>query len=220
MTKLEYYLRGLGIGMFVATLMLILSGNITPKMSDEAVKRRAAELGMVEKDKSVLGDVGSAEDSAGDEAAGQPEVEETVQTVGNEETESDTALPENDETLGAEGESELTSDTQEDENVPVTDEEKELAEEIEQRAEEVIDRAEEVAENSIPVKTVTLEVRSGDSSVLVARRAAEAGLVQSAADFDVFLCRNGYDKRISIGSYEVTVGASEKEIADIITKSR
>lgn len=217
--KLKYYLRGLGIGMLVTALVLILAGNTDAKMSDEAVKRRAAELGMVEKDKSVLGDVGNAEASTGEEAAGQPE-EETPQAIENEETKQGMALPEDDGTQSAEDESEPVSGTQEDENMPVSDEEKELAEEIEQRAEEVIDRAEEVAENSIPVKTVTLEVRSGDSSVLVARRAAEAGLVQSAADFDVFLCRNGYDKRISIGSYEVTVGASEKEIADIITKSR
>lgn len=218
--KLKYYLRGLGIGMLVTALVLILAGNADAKMSDEAVKRRAAELGMVEKDKSVLGDVENAEVSAGDEAAGQPEEEEPLQTIEDEETEPDVTLPENDETLSAENESEPASDTEEDENVPVSDEEKELAEEIEQRAEEVIDRAEEVAENSIPEKTVTLVVRSGDSSVSVARRAAEAGLVQSAADFDVFLCQNGYDKRISVGSYEVKVGASEKEIADIITKSR
>ena len=60
--KLKYYLRGLGIGMLVAALVLILSGNTGGGMSDEAVKRRAAELGMVEKDKAVLGDSGGEAD--------------------------------------------------------------------------------------------------------------------------------------------------------------
>lgn len=44
--KLRYYLRGLGIGMLVAALVLILSGNTGGKMSDEAVRNRAAQLGI------------------------------------------------------------------------------------------------------------------------------------------------------------------------------
>ena len=100
------------------------------------------------------------------------------------------------------------------------EDEQTLADQIEQRADEVADRAKEVAENSIPEKIVTFEVYQGDTSVSVSRRAKEMGLVESAADFDVFLCRNGYDKRISIGTYEITIGATEKEIADIVTKSR
>lgn len=194
--KLKYYLRGLGIGMLVAALVLILSGNTGGGMSDEAVKRRAAELGMVEKDKTVLGDIG------GEAADGEMK-----------ETETSMELPENEPSV------ELTE--QDGKAVQEEDaEEQALAQEIEQRAEEVVDRAEEAAENSPSGRTVTLEVRTGDSSISVARRAQEAGLVQSAADFDVFLCQNGFDKRISIGSYEITVGASEKEIAEIITKSR
>ena len=60
--KLRYYLRGLGIGMLVAALVLILSGSTGGGMSDEEVKSRAAQLGMVEKDKSVLDDIGKADD--------------------------------------------------------------------------------------------------------------------------------------------------------------
>ena len=50
--KVKYYLRGLGIGMLVTALILTVSGRMNAKMSDEAVRRRAAELGMVEKDKT------------------------------------------------------------------------------------------------------------------------------------------------------------------------
>ena len=216
--KLKYYLRGLGIGMLVAALVLILSGNTGGGMSDEAVKRRAAELGMVEKDKTVLGDIGGeAADGEMNETETSMELpEQDGKAVQEEDAEGRT--PEGD-TQGQTGEPKPeTESPQQAEEADA--EEQALAQEIEQRAEEVVDRAEEAAENSPSGRTVTLEVRTGDSSISVARRAQEAGLVQSAADFDVFLCQNGFDKRISIGSYEITVDASEKEIAEIITKSR
>lgn len=227
--KLKYYLRGLGIGMLVAALVLMLSGNTDAKMSDEAVKRRAAELGMVEKDKTVLSEMGD-ETAAAENAQMQPELTENEaasQTAGEEsqaaeEGDSETITPEENPGAGVqetEAETAAESSEAQTEAQQEKEEEQALAREIEQRADEVADRAQEVAENSVPEKTITLEVRRGDSSVSVARRAAEAGLVQSAADFDVFLCQNGYDKRISVGSYEIALGASEKEIADAITKS-
>lgn len=233
--KLKYYLRGLGIGMLVAALVLILSGNTGGKMSDEAVKRRAAQLGMVEKDKTVLEDIGGGTDAEEDAEAVQPEISGKEPVSGEAE--------ENGGKQAGETAPEEDAERQEEEKKPETDterqagepeenvtgqageaetntEEQTLAQEIEQRADEVADRAHEVAENSVPEKTTTLEIRRGDSSISVARKAADAGLVESAADFDVFLCQNGYDKRISIGSYEIKLGASEKEIADAITKSK
>lgn len=242
--KLKYYLRGLGIGMLVVALILAISGNKGSGMSDEAVKRRAAELGMVEKDKTVLGDIG-AQTAAGENVApessaeaadpesGAPENGEAAAgSESGEAADPESSAPESGEAAadpesGApepETDAEMqggTPDADKDEKQPTGDEEKsELAREIEERADEAADRAEETARNSPSGRVVMLEVRRGDSSVSVARRAAEAGLVPSAADFDVFLCRNGYDKRISIGNYEITEGASEEEIADIITKSR
>lgn len=225
--KLRYYLRGLGIGMLVAALVLILSGNTGGKMSDEAVRHRAAELGMVEKDKTVLGDIGSEDSDGQPEDAGQNAGAEDA-AVSEEENggaageadagpgeESAEGLSETEE----DAEAEVSEETPEASEAAAAAEEQSLAEQIEQRADEVVDRAKEVAENSVPENTVTFEVRQGDTSISVARRAKEMGLVESAEDFDVFLCRNGYDKRISIGSYEIKAGATEKEIADIVTKS-
>lgn len=221
--KLKYYLRGLGIGMLVAALVLTASGSTGAKMSDEAVKRRAAELGMEEKDKTVLGELGSGTVSG--ETAKPESGEETdsaaLQPENPMEQPAEAAKPEKTAEVQNEPAEADNNDAQQQTERPEEDAAgQELAQEIEERADEVADRAEEIAENSPEGRVVTLEVRRGDSSVSVARRAAEAGLVQSAADFDVFLCRNGYDKRISVGNYEITEGASEKEIADIITKSK
>ena len=52
--KLKYYLRGLGTGVFVTALILgIALSHGKGIMSDEEVKKRAAELGMVEEFKSL-----------------------------------------------------------------------------------------------------------------------------------------------------------------------
>ena len=54
--KLKYYLRGLGIGIAITSVVMGLAlGN--PKkesMSDDEIRRRAKELGMVEKDEILL----------------------------------------------------------------------------------------------------------------------------------------------------------------------
>ena len=207
-------------------------------MSDEAIKHRAAELGMVEKDKTVLGDIGSEVSAGQPEDVWQSAITEDMPVL---EEEKDTAAEETDEVSeedkGTAGEEiDGASEEKSDESLPETEEnsetevsneeaeaveeERKLADQIEQRADEVADRAKDVAENSVPKNIVTFEVRSGDSSDSVARRAEEMGLVKSAADFDAFLCQNGYDKRISVGSYEIEVGATEREIADIVTRSR
>ncbi len=215
--KLKYYLRGLGIGMLVVALLLTVSGSTGAKMSDEAVKRRAAELGMVEKDKTVLGELGS-ETVSGETAKPESDVSEPDKK--EEAPEEPAEADENAAQRIEQPEEDENAAKQQIEQPEEDAAEQNQAQDIEERADEVADRAEEIAENAPAGRVVTLEVRRGDSSVSVARRAAEAGLVQSAADFDVFLCRNGYDKRISVGNYEITEGASEKEIADIITKSR
>lgn len=49
--KLKYYLMGLGIGIFITTLVLSI-GNKKEKLSDEEIIARARELGMVMKDET------------------------------------------------------------------------------------------------------------------------------------------------------------------------
>lgn len=46
--KLKYYLRGLGIGILITTVILSLAGIGRKNMTDEEVVKRAKELGMVE----------------------------------------------------------------------------------------------------------------------------------------------------------------------------
>ena len=69
-------------------------------------------------------------------------------------------------------------------------------------------------------ETVLIKVIKGDSSVSVSRRIFEAGLVESAVEFDNYLCDNHYDKSISVGEYEIEQGADFETIAKTITRRR
>ena len=139
--KLKYYLRGLGIGIVVAVIITSVSmGNRQP-MTDEEIKERATELGMIEN--SVLTDI-----------AGKDEE------------------PTQDE--------QTTTETGKD--------------------------------------TISITVVSGDTSWTVSKRMEEAGLIESAKDFDTHLCRYGYDKKISVGTYKIPVTATHEEMAKILTR--
>ena len=183
--KLRYYMRGLGIGMLITALILILSGRTSGQLSDEQIKARAAELGMVMEDKSVLKESEASPGTALEETEEKPE-EVEPEEVEPEEVEPEEVEPE--EVKPKEVEPEETE------------------------AEKV------TPEETVPAETVTITVRSGASSVSVAKQIEDAGLVSSAGDFDRYLCQNGYDKKICVGTYAIPVGATEEDIARAITK--
>ncbi len=67
-------------------------------------------------------------------------------------------------------------------------------------------------------ESITLTIVRGDSSVSVSRRLYEAGLVESAVEFDKYLCKEGYDKYICVGTFEIAPDSDYETIAKIITK--
>lgn len=119
----------------------------------------------------------------------------------------DVATPKDDEEVKAE-----VKEQQEDSQEEVQEEIQETPEETEPEVEvEAEPEAEEV---------ITVSVVGGDSSWSVAKRMEEIGLVDSAKEFDAFLCGNGYDKRISVGTYEISSNATWEDMAKIITKTK
>jgi len=212
--KLRYYMRGLGIGLLVSVLILVLSGNTGKRMTDEEIKKRATQLGMVEDTKEVLSDIGKTTEPTEKPIEKQEPAKEAMQETEVEEEPVEEAVKE--ETPEEEPVEEITPEKPA-ETVSEPTEEEQKQDEIEalkKAAEEVAEKAQDINPNAI----VTLLVQSGDSSVAVAKRAEAAGLVESAMDFDRFLCQNGYDKSICVGNYEVPIGATQEEIAKIITR--
>ena len=209
--KLKYYLRGLGIGILVTTVILSLAGVGRKNMTDEEVVKRAKELGMVESILlSDLPDQTKAEEVRTTEPENSPAPEETTATpetpAAPEET---TTTP---ETPAAQEETTTTPET------PAAPEETTTTQETPVAPEETPVSPEDGNPDTPAGETVTLVIGRGESSTTVSKNLKKAGIVEDAAAFDRFLCNNGYDKKIITGTYEIPYGASEEEIAKIITR--
>lgn len=193
--KLKYYLRGLGIGMAVTALILGISfsgrqGQETQTLTDEQIKERAAELGMVDSSELTLAALQNS-------AQLQPQVTTEPEA---------TAEPE------ATVEPEVTAE-------PETTTEPEATAEPEVTAEpEITAEPEVTAEPELSHPFITsITINKGADSGSVSRQLYEAGLVENAKAFDDYLCNNGYSRNINPGTYEIAPGTSEEEIAKIIT---
>lgn len=195
--KLKYYMRGLGIGIVVTALLMgfAISKQKEP-MTDEEIKQRALEMGMIAQD-------GVLADDLGDQMP-----EEIIAEVSDNDAEaemmSEAATTDEEIAVGEDETSAITDSVEEEET---TEENKPADDETDE------DAMEEVAVEGFVVITVS----GGDGSRTVANKLQEAGLIEDAAAYDVFLCQNGYDKRIATGNHEIPMGATEEEIAKEIT---
>lgn len=201
--KLKYYLRGIGIGMLVTALILSISYLNHNKMSDEEVKKRAKELGMVESTSLIEASAVLSSDS------GEVAVTTKAPTPEPEKTETPTPTPEPTEEPTPEP---TEAPTPEPTEAPTPEPTPEAAAETPEGPEDPDSIGKETASQGSS-STVTVRINSGDSSVTVARAVEEAGLVASAADFDSFLCANGYDKRLHVGTYEIPYDLTYAEMA-------
>ena len=220
--KLKTYLRGLGLGLVVASLVTGVGSRQT--MSDEQIKARAKELGMIESN-TYLNQVDAAIET---EETPEPDMEsETlVETMESETLESETQAELESETMVETGEETETTTEETTAEETAAESEESVAETTAQETapeteSEPVEESQEqpVEENTAP-ETVTFQIHSGDSSVSVAKRLAEAGLVGDAKAFDQYLCQNGYDKKIRTGTYEIQNDSSNEEIAKIITAGK
>ena len=190
MMNLKYYLRGLGVGIVVTALIMGISlGGKKESLSNEEIKARAKELGMVEASTTLADELTGADKL--------PEMEEQQDLaepspVMQQETPQPTPQPTPESTAEP-----LPEPTGQPANQPSESEDPEAISK----------------ENK---ESITIEVNKGDGSFTVCKRLEEAGLIASAANFDTFLCENGYDKRIRSGSFEIPADADPEHIARIL----
>lgn len=203
--KLKYYLRGLGIGMIVTALILGISfsnrqDQTSQIMTDDQIRERAAELGMVDSSELTLAALQNSEKQP---TEGTPEETTQTQEQNNIEAEPETTVPaETQATVGPET-------TQESEATTEPEPEKTVGPETTAEP--------EVTEAPQRTQTASITIQRGDDSGSASRRLYEAGLVENAKAFDNYLCNNGYSRSINPGTYEIAPGTSEEEIAKIIT---
>lgn len=247
---LKYYLRGLGVGIVVTALIMGIAAGVNSKekLSDSEIRERAKELGMVE-ESTVLADTFAQGNGNSPQEEAMPSqtpeaTAEPTQEPAPEATEEPASSPEaaaetpEQEPEAAATEKPTTAPTEKPTQKPTqaptatptqkptqtpapapSQKPADTSAKAPAQAQEETPAAQE-ASSAGQSESVRIEVVSGDSSVTVCKKLAQAGLVESASEYDSYLCGNGYDKSIRAGVFEIPVDAGEKEIAEIITKTK
>lgn len=189
--KFKYYLRGIGIGIIFASIVLLSAyrGKFSGRITDEEIIARAKQLGMVE-----------ANDPINKLITTEASTEVTTQTV-TEEISSEAT------TQKAKKKKEKTEETTSKEQTEATTE----------ATTEVTTEATTEAKKDDSGQTVEITVERGSSSYPICQKLQELGIIDDASKFDDYLIENGYANRISVGTHKVKKGMDYKTIADLIS---
>lgn len=221
--RLKYFLRGLGIGIVVTTIILAISHNAGRRMSDSEVIERAKELGMAYTTPAQENSTESAADTTELVTTGQesPTDTEAGSTAETESSEASTTVQETttgiretttqQETTTQETTTQETTATRAaQESTTETTHEASATEAETTQAEN-----ESTETEASTVITYTLTIASGMSSNTVCDILKKNGIIADSGDFDRFLVSNGYADRIRVGSFEVNSGMSYDELAAV-----
>lgn len=200
--KLKYFLRGLGSGIVITTLILTISFNGKIKEISEEKSKTASVTQEPEVTQSITPTI---EAEVTESVAPTKEAKATESVTPAEEaeaTESVTATPEPTVTK------EPTATVAPTEAPTAT---------AEPTATATVTTAPTAATEPGQAEKKTLTIVSGMWSDKVAEELQKLGIIQDAADFDRYLIRNGYADKIKVGTFEIPMDASYEQIAKTIT---
>lgn len=218
--NLKYYLRGLGVGIVVTSLILGIGlGSRKETLSNEEIKERARELGMVEESITV------AEAAAQKEEEAQ-EAEVTVAPVPEENAESDaepivSAEPEvSSEPAVSTG---AAPEASEEPNVsaasePAASTAPEAGATPEAGVKPVADEAEEDNGTAPEKEIVDITINPGEGSYVISQKLEQSGLIDDAAEYDAYLCDNGFHTKLRAGVHKIPMGSTREEIAKLLCR--
>lgn len=211
----KYYFRGLGLGIIVTAVIMgiALSGNRQGQMTDDEIIARAKKLGMIE-DSSLLAASDDKENEA-EEDGGQENGEAAEPETVKPPVKLDVAVAEPKPAEASEKDTGSTADAKPEVDTKPSADTKPAANTNEMTKQD--DDAAKPAPSTTSAAVKSITIVSGDGSFTVAKKLAEAGVINSAADFDTFLCENGYDKRLRTGTFQIPADAGDEQIARIVT---
>ena len=230
--NLKTYFRGLGLGIFVTALILSMaSGNEREEMSDDEIRARAAELGMVSENAVLLSQAQALADSAREKAEAR-----TADKAASSNTavSTDAAKPDiisgnvvsrntvsgGSNKKGADAGTEEKADRTDAADKMISEDKAAASDSAASDSEASHTAAEEKEDIAVGGQTdgyVTITVSSGESSVSVANKLLKAGLITDAKQFDSYLVLSGYDRRLVVGSHVIPVGSTPAEMGQILT---
>lgn len=217
--KLKYYLRGLAVGILVTTVVLMIAGKgHGTTMTDDEVIARAKQLGMVMEDSKT----GDKEDLFSGKDNKKEDTESTQSTEKQEqktENKNDSNPPDENkqETTGS---SENQTGQQQD---AATQDQQQNADagqnpDTQQNADSAQQSAQDSQDASAPEEPQYVEVivSPGEYCRAVSEDLASKGLVSDSESFRKYMLEIKQDELISSGVYQIPVGASYEDIAQIL----
>lgn len=191
--KFKYYLRGCGLGILVASIVLMVSFHSQNKtMDDTAVMERASELGMIMPETEIV----------------STEADSQLPESGTQSTDTDFSSNKNQKQNTKDSQNKTDGSSQKDEkDTQMTSDDKTGSgnnKDTESKKKE--DKKEESEE-------ITVEIKKGEVCRQLAEELEHIGLVEDAETFRKYMQQLGYDDRIKVGTYTLKRGMTEKEIA-------
>lgn len=192
--KLKYYLRGLGIGIIVTTIILMISFAMHNKeMTDSEIIERAEELGMVFQEDALFSSETSAEEA--DTQTMETEAGENSIDIDETSNENDGSSTETAPTNVANTEDNTPANQTEDDSVNPSNEQP-------------------IAGND--GSPYVLTIKQGDVCRTICDDLHANGLIDDSEGFRVYLGKVGYASNMSVGQYEIPYGLSYEEIYQIL----
>ena len=192
--KFKYYLRGCGLGILVASIVLMVSFHSQNKtMDDTAVMERASELGMIMPETEIV----------------STEADSQLPEFGTQSTETDFSSNKNQKqkTKDSQNKTDGSSQKEEKDTQMASDDKTGSGNNKDTESKKKEDKKEESEE-------ITVEIKKGEVCRQLAEELEQIGLVEDAETFRKYMQQIGYDDRIKVGTYTLKRGMTEKEIAD------
>lgn len=171
---MKNFIRGMGVGILFTTIVLgiayMVNGN---DVSDEEIMRRAAKLGMVKEQQSVITKREEPQETSGGAAAATGTAMDSMQP--------EEAAPQPEETV---------TDMTDGQAFPVMD--------------------------SSMEESVLFVIQGGEDGKSICRRLEEAGVVQSASDFNLYLQQHALQNYIAVGDFQLRKNMSYEELVSMI----
>lgn len=192
--KFKYYLRGCGLGILVASIVLMVSFHSQNKtMDDTAVMERASELGMIMPETEIV----------------STEADSQLPESGTQSTDTDFSSNKNQKqnTKDSQNKTDGSSRKEEKDTQMASDDKTGSGNNKDTESKKKEDKKEESEE-------ITVEIKKGEVCRQLAEELEQIGLVEDAETFRKYMQQIGYDDRIKVGTYTLKRGMTEKEIAD------
>lgn len=192
--KFKYYLRGCGLGILVASIVLMVSFHSQNKtMDDTAVMERASELGMIMPETEIV----------------SAEADSQLPESGTQSTDTDFSSNKNQKqnTKDSQNKTDGSSQKEEKDTQMASDDKTGSGNNKDTESKKKEDKKEESEE-------ITVEIKKGEVCRQLAEELEQIGLVEDAETFRKYMQQIGYDDRIKVGTYTLKRGMTEKEIAD------